>query len=362
MGLREFITPEGFNQNQTKGMVPPRGRLLIASCRSGSYLAAKVVDEYHRFLREGGSQSEIPYLDSIDYQFSDGETNVRLEKHVGGYDVFLFQALYDPTTSHSVDQNYMAFLIATRAIRDYGANHVTALLPYLAYGRQDKPTRCMREPTTAKLMADLGIAAGMDRLVTWHPHSRHTRDFYGDIPVNVLEGLSVFKEEYQQFQGRQDVIVVAPDAGASKLVTYLSRVLKVKSAIASKLRPKPEQVEISEVIGDFTDKRVAIVVDDMISSGGTVFAIVKKLVEENNIEEVHLGISHNLCTELAQKRLEKLYAEYNMKKVVVTNSIPQKRAFKDLPFVSVRRLEDTLAQVINRIHYQRSVSGLFLDS
>jgi ribose-phosphate pyrophosphokinase len=343
-------------------MVPPRGQLLIASCRSGSYLAKKVAERYQQFLREEGSQSEILYLEGVDRQFSDGETCARLDLHVGGYDVFLFQALYDPTSEHSVDHNYMAFLIAARAFREHGASHVTAVLPYLAYGRQDKPTRFMREPTTAKLMADLSMAAGVDRLVTWHPHSRQGRGFYGDIPVDVLDGLAFFAKEYRRFQGQEDVVAVAPDAGASKFVTYLGRALDLKSAIASKYRPRPEQAAISEIIGDFANKRVAIVLDDMISSGGTVCAIAKKLVEKKEVEEVYVGVSHNLCTALGQQRLEELRADYHLKEVVVTNSIPQTAAFQALPFVSVRCLADTLAHVINRIHYNRSVSELFHES
>jgi ribose-phosphate pyrophosphokinase len=340
-------------------MVPSRGRLLVASCRSGCYLAEQVVERYQRLLHEQGSRSEVDYLKEVDWQFSDGETCASLERHVGGCDVFLFQALYDPTSERSVDQNYMAFLISVRAFREHGASHVTAVLPYLAYGRQDKPTRFMREPTTAKLMADLSIAAGVDRLVTWHPHSGQARGFYGEIPVDALEGLAFFTEEYERLRGREDVVAVAPDAGASKLVTYFGRALDLKSAIASKYRPKPEEAVISEVIGDLANKRVAIVLDDMVSSGETVHAIVKKLVEEEDIEQVHLGVSHNLCTKSALRRLEELHADYSLASVVVTDSIPQTNAFEALPFVSVRSLAEPLARVINRIHYNRSVSALF---
>ena len=366
MSGKDELTPNSLcmerSANQTRSIAPRRGQLLTASCRSGSYLARQVTERYRQLLSEAESQSALLHMDGVDRQFSDGETCARLDRHVGGYDVFLFQALYAPMSGLSVDQNYMAFLVAARAFREHGASHVTAVLPYLAYGRQDKPTRFTREPTTAKLMADLTMAAGVDRLVTWHPHSRQARGFYGDIPVDILEGLAFFKEEYRRFQRREDVIAVAPDAGASKLVIYLSRALGLKSAIASKYRPEPEQAAISEVIGDFANKRVAIVLDDMISSGGTIYAIVKKLVEEKDIEEVYLGVSHSLCTELAQGRLEELHADYHLKEVVVTDSIPQTGAFQALPFVQVRCLADILARVINRIHYNQSVSELFDES
>ena len=354
-----FHTPEPFAEEVIHRAGSPRGRLLIASCRSGTRLARRVVERYRERLVEAGNEGDVPFLQDIDRDFSDSETCVRLDRHVGGYDVFLFQGLYDPVSSRHVDENYLAFLIAARTFREHGAAHITAVLPYLAYARQDKPTRFRREPTTAKLMANLSAVAGIDRLVTWHPHSKQIRGFYANLPVDLLDPLSFFVGEFKRFAGRDDVVAVAPDAGASKLVTYFARALELRSAIASKYRPAPEEAAISEVIGDLAGKRVALVLDDMISSGGTMDAVVRKLVEDEDLAELYLGISHNLCTDQAYERLSALHRDYNLRQVVVTNSIPQTEAFKALPFVTVQDLSDTLAQVINRIHYNRSVSGLF---
>jgi ribose-phosphate pyrophosphokinase len=239
---------------------------------------------------------------------------------------------------------------------------VTAILPYLAYSRQDKPTRFMREPTTARLMADLSIVAGASRFVTWHPHSAQTQGFYDHVPVDRLEALSLFVDEFERFKGRQDVIVVAPDAGASKFITSFARALHLNSAIASKFRPRPEKAVISEIIGDFSGKRVAVVLDDMISSGGTVYELIKQLVEEKGIQEIYLGASHNLCMEVARQRLLDLYANYRLREVVVTNSIPQTDAFQALPFLSVRDIAEVFTLVINRIHFNRPVSDLYYRS
>jgi ribose-phosphate pyrophosphokinase len=208
-------------------------------------------------------------------------------------------------------------------------------------------------------MADLSIAAGMDRLVTWHPHRNQVPGFYGSVPVHALEAVSLFVEAFERFRGRDDVIAVAPDVGASKFVTYFGRALNVNSAVASKYRLRPGEAIISEIIGDFSGKEVAIVLDDMISSGGTVEACIKQLVERKGIEKVYVGVSHNLCSEQARERLSELAANYQLEKVVVTNTIPQTEAFRDLSFVSERDLSDLLARVINRIHYNRSVSELF---
>ena len=358
-GQQAFFTPERLAEEQARRMESPRGGLLIVGCCSGSYLSTKVVERYRELLVETGSQDDVLHMEDIDRRFSDSETCVRLDRHVNGYDVFLFQSPFDPTSDRSIDQNYIALLIAVRAFREHGAEHVTAVLPYLAYGRQDKPTKFMREPTTAKLMADLSIEAGIDGLIAWDPHCGQIRGFYGSTPVKMLESLTLFIEEFRRFQDREDVIAVAPDAGASKFVTHFGRALNLKCAIASKYRPEPEKVIISEIIGDFAGKRVAIVLDDMISGGGTVEALIKKLMREKGIEEVYLGVSHNLCVGRARDRLMRLHDEYCLEEVVVTNSIPQTQEFLALPFVSVKCLSDSLSRTINRIHYNRSVSEVF---
>lgn len=168
---------------------PPRGSLLLAGCRSGNQLAQQVHQRYQQQLSGWQGPGQVPLLEEIDFQFSDGETCVRLDQDVNGKDVFLFQALHNPLQGASIDHNYLALMIAARTFREWGANHVTAVLPYLAYTRQDKPTRFEREPTTVELMADLGIEAGLDRLVTWHPHMDRVHGYYGSIPVNALSSL-----------------------------------------------------------------------------------------------------------------------------------------------------------------------------
>lgn len=186
---KTFYTPEMYARSQRGKMETSRGRLMIASCCSGDQLSKRIVERYNKLLKDAGSNERVLHLENIDRYFFDSETTVRLDEHVSGYDVFLVQSLYDPVTKRPVDQNYMAFLIAARTFRENGARHVTGVLPYLAYARQDKPTKFMREPTTAKLMADLSISAGMDRMISWHPHSDQLHGFYSATPVNLMDTL-----------------------------------------------------------------------------------------------------------------------------------------------------------------------------
>jgi ribose-phosphate pyrophosphokinase len=357
-----FFTPERFAEQQGKRMAPPRGRLLIASCTSGARLAHSVVDRYKELLRAHGSKDGLLSLSDIDFRFDNGETCVRLEHHVGGYDVFLLQCLVDPVSGADVDHNYLAFLIAARALREHGAHRVTAILPYLAYGRQDKPTDFEREPTTARLMADLGIRAGIDRVITWHPHCGQLHGFYGEVPGTFLSALSLFKEVYRRFEGREDVIAVAPDAGASKFVLHFCRALNLTAAIASKFRPRVDESVIAQIVGDFSGKRIAIILDDELSTGGTLATLITRLRKEHGIAEIYCAISHNRCLPEAYERLVTLHEEQGLCELVVTDSIPQTRAFLDLPFVCVEPLADVLSRTINRIHYCHSVSEVFLES
>ncbi len=335
-----------------------RGRLLIASCRSGVPLASQVVQKYE----EGtGLSYDVLYLPALDDSFSDTETTVSLPVDVNGFDVYLFQALYDPTASRSVDQNYAAFLMTVRTLREWGASNVTGVLPYLAYARQDKPTTGKREPTTAKLMADFTTVAGAGRLVTFHPHLAQIRGFYGRIPVNILNSMPLWVDTFSRFEGRSDVVAVAPDAGASKFVTYFARALNLRTAIAAKFRPRPEEAIIAEVIGDLEDKHCAIIVDDMISSGGTIYQLARKLVEDHGIEEIYVGAAHNLCMPKARERMVELYQKGYLRQLITTDSIPQSKEFLDLDFVKVHSLADKFYRAIRNIHHNRSLEEPILQ-
>lgn len=337
-----------------------QGQLLIASCRSAGYMAEQVVQVYEQLLKESGSAERIAYLDNIDESFSDTETKVRISRHVGGADVFLFQSLLDPRSDRTVNDNYLRFLIAVRAFREHGANRITAVLPYLAYARQDKPTKFKREPTTARLMSDLALSAGIDRVISWDPHSGPIRGFYGQTPTNMLDPLSLFTDFFTEYRASPDVIAVAPDAGATKLIMHFAKAMDIQSAVAVKYRPEQEESKITDIIGDFSGKSKAIVLDDMISSAGTVSALVKLLAEKKGIKEVFLAASHNLCMDQAFSSLTELSREYGLKKVFITNSIPQLGSFRELDFLTVMDLSAIFARTINRIHYNYSVSEIFL--
>lgn len=323
--------------------VPERGEVVLACCRSARALADRVARRVGRLVP--GAR----VMPDVDFTFPDGETGVRLAFEVGGRDVFLLQCLFDPAAG-GVDRNYLALLVAARAFRESGAAHVTAMTPYLAYARQDKPTPGAIEPTTAKLLADFASTAGIDRLVAWHPHCAQIRGFYAPMPVAVPDPLPFFVREFSSFRGRRDTVAVAPDEGASRLVARFGRALGLRCAIASKHRPAAGHAEITEVIGDFTGARVAIVLDDMISSGSTVGALATALAERTPVREIRLAASHNLCRPAALEILRDLHRRRGLARVTVSDSIPQTPEFLALPFLEVRPLADRLAALVDAVH------------
>jgi ribose-phosphate pyrophosphokinase len=315
----------------------------VVSCRSTIDLPCQLT----RLIGEQGSDSGWPsslsMLTNVDFNFSDGETCVRLDHDLNGRDAFLFQSLYDPNSSRHVDQNYLAFLIAVRACKEWGAKSVIGLIPYLTYLRQNKSSKDRREPVTAKLMADLANEAGLDGLITFHPHIDRLDDFYQKTWLELIDPVDLFVPAFVNLAGQKDVIVVAPDAGARAYAEEVARRLDLDFAATSKHRPEAEKVEIREIEGDFQGKRAVLLLDDMLSSGGTIIELIKKLTCEKGIQEVYLGISHNLGQETARTRLLDLYAHGYLKRVILTNSIPQREAFLSLPFLSCIDLAEPFA-------------------
>lgn len=337
----------------------PHGPLLLASCQSGTKLAARVFDLLMSADNFRFDVDEPIFLKDIDFQFSDGETCVRLEKDVNGRDVFLFQGLKDPTSNRNVDENYMAFLIAVRTFKEWGANRVVGVLPYLAYARQDKPTVGKREPVTAELMADLSVKSGIDRLIVWAPHDKRVHGYYGKVPVDDIDPLPFYEDIFQKFKDQKDVMGVAPDAGAANMMISFSRNLGIRCAITSKHRPRPEKANVTDIIGNFDGIKRVLILDDMINTGGTIKAAVEKVVENIEVNEIWLGVSHFLGSTLAIERMIDLNKNYGLQSVYVTDSVPTTQTFNNLNFTRVFSIDKPLMKAIINSHFNRPIKKIF---
>ncbi len=278
-------------------------------------------------------------------EFSDGEIRIEIGDNVRGSDVFIVQPTCSP-----VHYNLMELLLILDALKRASAGRVTAVVPYYGYGRQDRKVT-PRAPISAKLVADLLTAAGMSRLITMDLHAGQIQGFF-DIPVDNLFAAPVLLRYLRDLEGEK--IIVSPDAGGVERARAYAKRLDVGLAIVDKRRDQPNQSKAMHLIGNVKNK-VAIVLDDMIDTAGTICQAGQVLMD-NGAQKAIACATHPVLSGPAIQRLdESVYSE-----VVVTNTIPlgdEKGACEKITALSVAEL---LAKAINSVHAETSVSVLFV--
>ena len=276
-------------------------------------------------------------------QFASGETYVRFLENIRAKDVFLIQ-----TAVESINDNLMELLIMIDAAKRASAGRITVVMPHFFYARQDRKA-ASREPITAKLVADLLEKAGANRVVALEVHSDQIQGFF-NIPFDNLAPKRVFiKEAKATCQG--DCVVVAPDAGAAKKSTKISKTLSSGLAIVNKVRSKHNEACALNIIGDPVDGKTCLIFDDMVDTGGSLCEAAN-LIKKNGATKVYAFITHGLFNGDAIKKIE----ESEIDTIYTTNSVPQDKLSKKLKVLSVG---DYFAQVIKAIHENESVSALF---
>ena len=282
-------------------------------------------------------------------RFSDGECRIKIEENVRGGDVFLVQSTCPPVNEHLVE-----LLLMIDAAKRASARRVTAVLPYYGYAPQDRKDE-PRVPISAKLVANLLVAAGTNRLLCLDLHAGQLQGYF-DIPVDHLYAAPVLAEHLKAMN-LADPIVVSPDPGGVERARYLGERLKWPLAIVDKRRPAPNVAEVFHIIGDVAGKTV-VLVDDMIDTAGTLTAAARALIERGRAKAVTAAATHAVFSGDALDRI----AESPISAVVVTDTIPLKDGpAKDGAGGKVRTLSvaPLLAQAIRRIHSNESVSSLF---
>ena len=277
--------------------------------------------------------------------FKDEETRVRIEENVRGADVFVIQSTCSP-----VDHHIMELLLMIDALRRASADRVTAVIPYYGYAKQEKKT-AGREPISAKLVANLIATAGADRVVAMDLHAPAIEGFF-DIPVDHLRANPIIADAARRRLQGQDLAIVSPDSGGVARAYDFSLRVGGHLAIIAKQRPRPDVAKALEMVGDVQDK-TAVIVDDMISTGGTLIEAADLLLARG-AREVIACATHGIFAAAAVD----LIAESSIKEVITTNTIPlaDGRRRDKIHQVSVAPL---LAEAIRRIHRHESVSALF---
>ncbi|MDD4733172.1 MAG: ribose-phosphate pyrophosphokinase [Desulfovibrio sp.] len=278
-------------------------------------------------------------------QFSDGEIRVEIGDNVRGDDVFVIQPTCSPVNFH-----LMELCIILDALKRASANRVTAVVPYYGYARQDRKV-APRAPISAKLVADCLTVAGMDRIVTVDLHAGQIQGFF-NCPVDNLYAAPALLDHLRKFD--DELVIISPDAGGVERARAFAKHLGAGLAIIDKRRDKPNQAQAMHVIGDVKDK-LAIIIDDMIDTAGTMCAGANVLLD-NGAKEVMACATHPVLSGPAIQRLE----ESVFTKMFVTDTIPLREEARCCSKIQVVSVASLLAKAINNVHTESSVSVLFV--
>ncbi len=298
----------------------------------------------HRDLAERIAAKAVEKLCDVQIsRFPDGEIFVKIAENVRGRDVFIIQP-----TSYPPNENLMELLIMIDAAKRASASRITAVMPFYGYARQDRKEQ-PRVPITAKLVANLLVAAGTNRLLTMDLHAQQIQGFF-DIPVDHLYAAPVFVK-YLREKKLKDLVVVAPDTGGMKLAAAYADMLDAGVAVVGKERKSAERVEATHLVGDVKGCNT-VLVDDMTSTAGTLTAAAN-LLEQAGAKSIRAAVSHSL---LSCKGVERLN-ESPIIELVTTDSVPARCEVGSK--VKVLSVAELLAEAIRRIHDNNSVTSLF---
>jgi ribose-phosphate pyrophosphokinase len=277
-------------------------------------------------------------------KFSDGEISVSLWETVRGIDCYIVQPTCGP-----VNDNLMELLIMIDAMKRASAGRVNAVIPYYGYARQDRKAKS-RDPISAKLVANLIMAAGADRVLSMDLHAAQIQGYF-DIPVDHLLGMPILVKYFKK-KNLDDVVIVSPDHGSVVRARNMAQPMNCPIAIVDKRRPKANEVEIMNVIGDIEDK-TCILVDDMIDTAGTITSAANAL-KEMGAKEVYCGATHGILSGPAIERIE----NSAIKEMVLLNTIPLPEE-KKIEKVKILSVAPLFAAAMSNIFTNESVSRLF---
>jgi ribose-phosphate pyrophosphokinase len=277
-------------------------------------------------------------------RFPDGELHIELQESVRGHDVYLVQPTCPP-----VDEHLLQLFLMADACRRAGAIHLTAVIPYFGYARQDRRAHG-REPLSARLIADLMVTSGIQRVVAVDLHSQGVESAFA-IPMEHVSAVNILADALRSSVQR-NAVIVSPDLGAVKMAEHYAKLLDLPVAIIHKTRLSGAEVSVQRIVGDVRAKQV-LIVDDMISTGGTIEKAITALLEAGcSPSGIKVAASHPLLVGPAAERLGKLPIE----RIYVSDSVPTPEKFP-VP-IQVSSVASFLATLIQRLHNQESIGDL----
>ena len=311
-------------------------KMMVFTGNANPALARKVADRL--YLAIGNAAVS---------KFSDGEITVELNENVRGKDVFVLQS-----TCHPTNDNIIELLLIIDALRRASAGRITAVVPYFGYARQDRRVRSARVPISAKVVADVMVKAGVDRVMTMDLHADQIQGFF-DVPVDNVYGSPILLDDIER-QNYDDLVVVSPDVGGVVRARSLAKRLDdADLAIVDKRRPEAGKSEVMNIIGDVSGK-CCIMLDDMCDSGGTL-ANAAAALKEAGAKSVSAYVSHGVLSGKAVDRIEKSVLD----ELVMTDTIAPSDEAKKSKSIRILPIAPLLGEAIRRIANEESVSKLF---
>ncbi|WP_208644183.1 ribose-phosphate pyrophosphokinase [Vreelandella andesensis] len=279
-------------------------------------------------------------------QFSDGEIAVEINENVRGKDVFILQSTCAPT-----NDNLMELILMVDALRRASAARITAVVPYFGYARQDRRVRSARVPISAKVVADMMVKAGVDRVMTMDLHADQIQGFF-DVPVDNVYGSPILLDDIER-QNYEDLVVVSPDVGGVVRARAIAKQLNADLAIIDKRRPQANQAQVMHIIGEI-EGRTCVVVDDMIDTAGTLCKAGEAL-KEHGAARVVAYATHPILSGPAVDNITNSVLD----EVVVTDTIPLSDTARRSGKIRQLSVAGLIAEAIRRVSNEESVSAMF---
>jgi len=309
--------------------------LMVFTGNANPELAQKIVEHM-----------AIPLGEAVVKRFSDGEIAVEITDNVRGRDVFVVQSTCQPT-----NRNLMELILLVDGLRRASAGRITAVVPYFGYARQDRRVRSQRVPISAKVVADMMVSVGIDRVLTVDLHAEQIQGFF-DVPVDNVYGSSVLLDDIER-QNYEDLVVVSPDIGGVVRARAVAKSLDCDLAIIDKRRPAANVAEVMNIIGEVND-RTCLLVDDMVDTAGTLCNAANAL-KEHGAKKVIAYCTHPV---LSGKAIDNLNNSV-LDELVVTDSIPLGDKMEKAPKIRQLTLSAMLAESMRRISNEESLSAMF---
>ena len=291
----------------------------------------------------------VPMGKAVVDRFSDGEVAVEIMENIRGRDIYLIQPTCAPTADHFIE-----LLVLVDALKRASASHVTAVIPYFGYARQDRRPRSARVPITAKVAAKMISAVGTDRVITIDLHADQIQGFF-DIPVDNVYASPLTLADIWRNQGSEDLVVVSPDVGGVVRARAIAKRLDAELAIIDKRRPRANVSKIMNIIGDVEGKN-CVMVDDMVDTAGTLCKAARALKEHGAVQVVaycvHPVLSGPAIDNINNSELDEL---------VVTDTIPLSEAAQNCDKIRQLSVAQMLAETIRRMAQGESVSSMYVD-